>query len=51
VKNIRLLADVHISPKTVADLQKQGYAMKDSTLLGQKKYFIKGSKKCPNNLS
>ena len=25
MKNIRLLADVHISPKTVADLQKQGY--------------------------
>jgi predicted nuclease of predicted toxin-antitoxin system len=25
VKNIRLLADVHISPKTVGDLQKQGY--------------------------
>jgi len=25
VKNIRLLADVHISPKTVSDLQKQGY--------------------------
>lgn len=25
MKNIRLLADVHISPKTVGDLQKQGY--------------------------
>ncbi len=25
MKNIRLLADVHISPKTVADMQKQGY--------------------------
>ena len=25
MKNVRLLADVHISPKTVADLQKQGY--------------------------
>jgi predicted nuclease of predicted toxin-antitoxin system len=25
VKSIRLLADVHISPKTVGDLQKQGY--------------------------
>ena len=25
MKNIRLLADVHISPKTVEDLQEQGY--------------------------
>ena len=25
MKNIRLLADVHISPQTVGDLQKQGY--------------------------
>jgi predicted nuclease of predicted toxin-antitoxin system len=25
MKNIRLLADMHISPKTVKDLQKQGY--------------------------
>ena len=25
MKNIRLLADVHISPKTVGDLQSQGY--------------------------
>ena len=25
MKKIRLLADVHISPKTVGDLQKQGY--------------------------
>jgi predicted nuclease of predicted toxin-antitoxin system len=34
VKNIRLLADVHISPKTVADLQKQGYeTMRSSEFL------------------
>ena len=25
MKNIRLLADIHISPKTVGDLQEQGY--------------------------
>jgi predicted nuclease of predicted toxin-antitoxin system len=31
VKNIRLLADVHISPKTVADLQKQGYEIMRSS--------------------
>ena len=29
--NIRLLADVHISPKTVADLQKQGYEIMRSS--------------------
>lgn len=31
MKNIRLLADVHISPKTVADLQKQGYEIMRSS--------------------
>jgi predicted nuclease of predicted toxin-antitoxin system len=31
VKNIRLLADVHISPKTVGDLQKQGYEIMRSS--------------------
>jgi len=31
VKNIRLLADVHISPKTVRDLQKQGYEIMRSS--------------------
>jgi predicted nuclease of predicted toxin-antitoxin system len=31
VKNIRLLANVHISPKTVADLQKQGYEIMRSS--------------------
>jgi len=31
VKNIRLLADVHISPKTVTDLQKQGYEIMRSS--------------------
>jgi predicted nuclease of predicted toxin-antitoxin system len=31
VKNIRLLADVHMSPKTVADLQKQGYEIMRSS--------------------
>ncbi|MCL1493988.1 MAG: DUF5615 family PIN-like protein [Pseudanabaena sp. Salubria-1] len=31
MKNIRLLADVHISPKTVADLQKQGYKIMRSS--------------------
>ena len=31
MKNIHLLADVHISPKTVADLQKQGYEITRSS--------------------
>ncbi|MFN5763854.1 MAG: DUF5615 family PIN-like protein [Pseudanabaena sp.] len=31
MKNIRLLADVHISPKTVGDLQKQGYVIMRSS--------------------
>ncbi len=31
MKNIRLLADVHISPKTVGDLQKQGYEIMRSS--------------------
>lgn len=31
MKNIRLLADVHISPKTVADIQKQGYEIMRSS--------------------
>ena len=31
MKNIRLLADVHISPKTVRDLQKQGYEIMRSS--------------------
>ncbi len=31
MKNIRLLADVHMSPKTVADLQKQGYEIMRSS--------------------
>ncbi len=31
MKNIRLLANVHISPKTVADLQKQGYEIMRSS--------------------
>lgn len=31
MKNIRLLADVHISPKTVEDLQKQGYEIMRSS--------------------
>ena len=31
MKSIRLLADVHISPKTVADLQKQGYEIMRSS--------------------
>ena len=31
MKNIRLLADVHISPKTVGDLQKQGYKIMRSS--------------------
>jgi predicted nuclease of predicted toxin-antitoxin system len=31
VKNVRLLADVHISPKTVGDLQKQGYEIMRSS--------------------
>lgn len=31
MKNIRLLADVHISPKTVTDLQKQGYEIMRSS--------------------
>ncbi len=31
MKKIRLLADVHISPKTVADLQKQGYEIMRSS--------------------
>ena len=31
MSNFRLLADVHISPKTVADLQKQGYEIMRSS--------------------
>ena len=31
MKNIRLLADVHISPKTVGDLKKQGYEIMRSS--------------------
>ena len=31
MKNVRLLADVHISPKTVGDLQKQGYEIMRSS--------------------